>query len=147
MRNPGKSTQSLGGKRFLTGPELAEWSVAEARSLWLPICELAETDSTVNLIIDLPHCSAGDVQIALMPREIIIKQYVRVLASRSWRDMFRAVFGPRALFRRFEMPASIDVNRVRADLELGVLTVIAPKQTAVEQPAGGVPETPRAFAA
>jgi HSP20 family molecular chaperone IbpA len=49
------------------------------------------------------------------------------------------------------MPALIDVNRVRAELELGVLTVVAPKQAANEQPAKGAPgvdiSRPQAFAA
>jgi hypothetical protein len=34
------------------------------------------------------------------------------------------------LFRRFDMPTLIDVNRVKAELDMGVLTVIAPKQAA-----------------
>ena len=39
------------------------------------------------------------------------------------------------MFRRFELPALIDVNRVNAELESGVLTVITPKQAAMERPA------------
>ena len=38
-------------------------------------------------------------------------------------------------------------NRVKAELELGVLTVTAPKQPAVQQPAKEVPSRPHAFAA
>ena len=101
----------------------------------------------MNIIVDLPACGAGDVQLALMPDVIIVRKKVRLLASRSWNELLGAVFGPSELFRRFDLPASIDVNRVKAELEMGVLTVIAPKQAAKEQPAKGVPDRPHAFAA
>lgn len=84
----------------------------------------------MSLVIDLPGCGAGDVQIALLPGVVILKKKVRLLASRRWYDAWRAFFGPAELFHRFELPASIDVNRVSAELETGVLTVNAPKQDA-----------------
>jgi HSP20 family protein len=139
--------ESVGGKRFLTAGELKEWSGAEQKNIWEPACEVVETDSTVNLVVDLPGCGAGDVEIALLPRVIIVKRYVRLLASRSWKEACSALFGPSELFRRFDLPALIDVNRVKAELEMGVLTVIAPKPAAEEQPAKGVPDRPNAFAA
>jgi len=138
---------SVAGKRFLTAGELEAWSVSEVKHVWEPTYDLVETDSTVNLYVDLPGCGAGDIQIALLPRVIIVKRVVRLLASRSWKEACSALFGPSELFRRFEMPALIDVNRVKAELEMGVLMVIAPKQAAVEQPAKGVPDRPHAFAA
>ena len=134
-------------KRYLTAGELEVWSGAEQENFWAPTCELVETDSTINLVIDLPGAGAGDIQLALLPRVMIVKRTVRLLASRSWQEALRALFGPRNLFRRFDLPASIDVNRVSAELEMGVLTVVAPKQADVEQPVKGVPERPRAFAA
>ena len=137
----------ISGKRFLTTGELEEWSSGQSKNEWRPTYELVETDSTVNLFVDLPGCGAGDLQIALMPRAIVLKQKVRLLAARSWKEACSALFGPSEMFRRFDLPASIDVNRVKAELELGVLTVIAPKVAAIEQPAKGVPDRPHAFAA
>ena len=102
--------------------------------------------TTVTLTVELPGCGAGDIQIALLPKVVILKRGLRLLASHSWREAFEAL-GAQTLFRRFELPALIDVNRVNAELELGVLTVIAPKQAAMEQPAQGVPERPHVFVA
>jgi HSP20 family molecular chaperone IbpA len=141
------SKASVSGKRFLTAGELEEWSRAEPQNPWAPTYELVETDSTVNLVVDLPGCGAGDIQIALLPRVVILKQKVRLLASRSWKEACGALFGRSELFCRFEMPALIDVNRVSAALEMGVLTVIAPKRAAKEQPAKGAPDQSHAFAA
>ena len=141
------SKQPVSGKRFLTAGELEEWSRVEQKIFWAPTCELVDTGATVKVIVDLPGCGAGDIQIALLPRVILLKKKVRLLASRNWKEFCQALFGPGELFRRFDMPALIDVNRVKAELELGVLTVIAPKQVAQEQPVRGVPEKPHAFAA
>ena len=138
-------------KRFLTAGELAEWSKAERDYQWSPAYEVVDSTMDVNLAVDVPGCGAGDIQVALMPRAVMLKMKVRLLACRSLQDAWRVLFGPNELFRRFEMPALIDVNRVRAELELGVLTVVAPKQAANEQPAKGAPgvdiSRPQAFAA
>jgi HSP20 family molecular chaperone IbpA len=139
--------EAVSGKRFLTVGELEEWSEAEHKFFWAPTCEVVETDATVNLVVDLPGCGAGDIQIALMPRAIILKKKVRLLASRNWKEFCEALLGPKELLRRFDMPAVIDANRVKAELELGVLTVIAPKQAHPEQPVRGVTEKPHAVAA
>jgi len=135
------------GKRFLTAGELAEWSETGLESFWSPVFELSETESSVDLIVDLPGCKAGDIQIALLPRLIILRQNVRLLASRSFKDWLRTFLGSGKLFRRFELPALIDVNQVKAELKMGVLTVTARKQSRTEQPASHVPDRPRAFAA
>jgi HSP20 family protein len=141
------SKVAVGGKRFLTAGELEAWSLSETKHDWDPTYDLVDTDSTVNLHVDVPGCGAGDIQIALLPRVIIVKRTVRLLASRSWKEACRVLFGPSGFFRRFDMPAFIDVNRVKAELEMGVLTVIAPKQAVGEQPAKGVPDRPHTFAA
>ncbi len=147
MTNPKTGRESVTGKRFLTAAELQEWSGKEQQNSWAPICEVTATDSTVNLVVDLPGCGSGDIQIVLLPRLIVLKKQVRLLASRSWIELWDALVGPSELFRRFDLPASIDVNRVKAELELGVLTVTAPRQVAGEHPAKGVPDRPHAFAA
>jgi HSP20 family protein len=146
MTNPARK-EAVSGRRFLTAGELEEWSIKEQKNSWEPTWEVVETDATVNLFVDLPGCAPGDIQIALLPRVIIVKKAVRLLASRSWNEAWRVLFGPSELFRRFDMPSLIDVNRVKAELEMGVLTVIAPKQAAPEQPVRGVPDRPHAFAA
>ncbi len=147
MKSPKLGKESVSGKRFLNAAELEEWSQADQQNFWAPTCEVVETDSKVTVVVDLPGCGIGDVQIALLPHVIILRKQVRLLACKSWKEACAALFGPQKLFRRFDMPALIDVNRVKAELELGVLTVIAPKEPAREQPAKGVPDRSHAFAA
>jgi HSP20 family protein len=138
----------ISNKRSLTAGELEEWSNSEEKNFWAPTWEMSETDSIVSLVVDVPGYGAGDVQVALMPRLIIVKQTVRLLASRSWKEVCSALFGPRELFRRFELPVMIDVNRVKAELEQGVLTVTAPKRVVDEQSTTkGLPDGSHAFAA
>jgi len=142
-----KPKEPVNGKRFLTAGELHEWSQGEQHNFWSPTCEVVESDSTVKLIVDMPQCGVDDIQIALLPRVIILKQKVRLLASRSWKQVWRALFGPAELFRRFDVPASSDVNRVKAEMDWGVRRLTGRKQPAVQQPAIDVPSRPHAFAA
>ena len=142
----------LRGKTFLSAEELALWSRGVQKTFWAPDFEIVDNDSELRLIVDMPGCKIEDVRIAVMPRVAIVRQDVRLLAARSWKEAWNALFGTRELFRRFDLPALIDVNRVKAELEMGVLTVLAPKQKATkqngsEQPAEGVPDRPHAVAA
>ena len=150
MQGLRRRKESVNGKRFLTFGELQRWTKedesAESRDFWEPAHNLEENDLAITLNVDLPGSGTGDVQIALLPRSIIVKLTVRLLACRSWKDLLRVLFGPGELFRRFELPALIDVNRVTAELDMGVLTVIAPKQAVGEQPAEGVPDRSHVFA-
>ena len=130
------------GMRFLTVGELHHWSDAGEKHLWQPVYELTEDDFSVTLTVELPGCGAPDIQIALLPRVVILRRELRLLASRTWREAFQVLFGCHTLFRRFDMPSLIDVNRVRAELDMGVLTLIALKPAAREQPAHGVPDRP-----
>ena len=135
------------GKRYLTASELAERSQTGVESFWAPVFELSETESSVDLTVDLPGCNSGDIQIALLPHMIVVRRNVRLLASRSFKDWLRTLLGSGKLFRRFELPALIDVNQVKAELKTGVLTVTARKQSSTGQPASHLPDRPRAFAA
>jgi HSP20 family molecular chaperone IbpA len=132
--------------RFLTAGELREWCSRGDKHFWAAPFELTETDSTMTLTVELPGCGAGDLQIALLPRVILVRKELRLLACRNGHDLWDALFGARTLFRRFDMPALIDVNRVTAELEAGVLTVVAPKQIHRERTAKGVPDRPHIFA-
>lgn len=134
------SRKAQHGMRCLTVEELHDWLDAGERHFWSPTSDLSEDDFSLTLTVELPGCGAGDIQIALLPRTVILKRELRLLASRNWREAFQALFGAHTLFRRFDMPTLIDVNRVKAELDIGVLTVIAPKQVAREQTAQGVPD-------
>ena len=139
--------QTVSGRRYPTSGELQAWSTAEQNTFWAPVCELIETESSVKVIIDLPGISARDIQIAILPRVLIVKNKVRLAAGRTWREVARAILGPLELFRRFEMPSLIDVNRVTAELDMGVLTLTAPKQVAEQRPVNRVTHQAHAFAA
>jgi HSP20 family molecular chaperone IbpA len=135
------------GKRFLSAGELNEWQEADQESVWTPEYELIEASDAIHLTVELPDATARDIQIALLPKAVILKKRVHIVPGRGWKENWEALKGAKRLFRRFDLPALIDVNRVKAELELGVLTIYAPKETATEPTAKGVPGQPRTFVA
>jgi HSP20 family molecular chaperone IbpA len=82
-----------------------DWLQAECELKCDLAAELSQTDADINLIVTIP-CSAECLKVSVMPRELVV-------------DV--------GFCRRFELPDAIDVDRVYAFVNNGVLHIAAPK--------------------
>jgi len=112
------------------GHALDDWLAAEREVLW-PEAELAEQNGEFELSVELPGFDPDEVNITATPRELIIKAaHLQKLEKKNpeqegvihWSEIHR-----KDVFRRIELPAEVDVTKVSAALEHGVLTIDAPK--------------------
>jgi HSP20 family molecular chaperone IbpA len=98
------------GRGAIEGHDLDDWLAAE-RGLCGPDVEVAEQKAEFVLNLALDGFDPVDIEVTATPREILIK-------------------GEHVL-RRVELPAAVEVDRITAKLQNGVLKIVAPK-TAVE---------------
>jgi len=114
------------------GHALDDWLRAEREFCW-PATELAEQDSEFELNVALPGFEPDEINVTATPRELIIKAaHLRKHEKESeekgakvhWSEMHRE-----DVFRRVELPAEVDVDKISAELDRGVLTIEAPKAT------------------
>ena len=98
------------GRGAVEGHDLDDWLAAE-RGLCGPDVDVAEQKSEFVVSLALDGFDPVDIEVTATPREILIK-------------------GEQVL-RRVELPAAVDVEKITAKLQNGVLKIVAPK-TAVE---------------
>jgi HSP20 family protein len=112
------------------GWDMADWLQAERQLL--PQSELVDTGAEFQLRVALPGYEANDVEVTALPDSIL----VRAKAARQTADEGDATavhfseFSSQSVSRRFDLPDAVDVEKVAARLDKGILEITAAKAAA-----------------
>ena len=109
------------------GHDLEDWLNAERELLGWPAAELAEKDGAYEIQITLPGFEAKDVEVTATPSEIVVHAATKVEKKAEKGNVLWAEFGSNGVYRRFEVPRPINVDKVTANLENGLLRINAPE--------------------
>jgi HSP20 family molecular chaperone IbpA len=118
--------------------DFQDWLMAEREFAW-PVAELVESKGQFELDIALAGFSPRDVKVTATPREVFVKaarESGRKKASAADRSVCWSEFRSTETCRQFAFPEDIDVRKVSAELENGMLKIVAPK-AAKEKPEKG----------
>jgi HSP20 family protein len=113
------------------GHALDDWLKAEHLVLGWPAAELAEIDSKYEVELTLPGFEAKEVQITATPSEIIVHAACNAEKEEA-RKIVWTEFGSNDIYRQFEMPQPIDVEKIHASLDKGMLHITATKAQAAK---------------
>ena len=112
------------------GHALDDWLAAEREVCW-PSAELTERDNEYALKIALAGFEQGDLAVTATPREIIVKAERKQEQKSTDETKVRwSEFRENSVFRRIELPASVDVQKISANFKNGLLEIVAPKAKA-----------------
>ena len=103
------------------------WSGGSVASAWTPACDVFEDKENLKIILELPGVSSDDVKISLENQVLTIhgeKKQVAEETSERWHRYERS-YG--SFERMFNLPGTVDADRIQAGMENGVLTVTLPK--------------------
>ena len=118
------------GRGRRPGHALDDWLRAEREICW-PAAELSERDDEYNLEVALAGFEPGDIEITATPSELIVKasheskrkkKEKREGAKVRWSE-----FRSEDVYRHVELPKAVDVDRISANFENGLLRIMAPK--------------------
>lgn len=112
------------------GHDLEDWLQAERELDWSPASELVDDGNEFKARLSLPGFEAKDVHVSAMPDALVVQAAATHTHEEKDSNVRFCEFSDKKLFRRLDLPASIDVNTVSASLDKGILQVIAPKTTA-----------------
>ena len=125
-----KAFKLFANRGFGEGNDLEDWLVAEREVCW-PAAELIEEDDEFKIRVALAGFEPEDITVTATPRELIVK------ASRSENSEDRnesrvcwSNFRSTDVYRKIELPTDIDVDKVEAELNNGMLEIEAPKTVA-----------------
>jgi len=117
--------QNRGGR---DGSALDDWLTAEDDLVLSPESDLVETDGKFEMQIAVPGFEANDINVSALPDALIVRAENAHHHESTEGDVRFCEFGEKSLFRRFDLPAPIDVNKVTTNLQKGILKVTAAKE-------------------
>jgi HSP20 family molecular chaperone IbpA len=122
-----KAWESFEKRGFELGHDLDDWFKAEREILGWPAAEMADRGENYELQVTLPGFDAKEVEVTVSPAEIIVHAAAKREEKGERGNVVWSEFGSNDLFRRFEMPKDIDINKATANLDNGILKITAAK--------------------
>jgi len=117
------------GRGRTIGMDLGDWLQAEREVVWSPASELVEKKDDFCARVAVPGFDAKDLEVTATPNELIVQAESTHTHEGKEGDVCLCEFSGRKLFRRLDLPSEIDVNKVTASLDKGILEIDAPKAT------------------
>jgi HSP20 family protein len=99
-----------------------------AGTLWSPAVDIFETDEEVVLIAELPGIERDDVRVDVEGARLSLRGERRFSGDRERYHRVERPYG--AFSRSFDLPPTVDPDRISADYRRGLLTVRLPKAEA-----------------
>lgn len=111
---------------------LDDWFRAEREVFAGTAAEMAEKDDAYHLSFTLPGFETKDVNVTATPHEIVVRASKSEEHKVDGKNTLWTEFGSKDVCRKFELPNSIDIAKVTADLDKGVLRITAQKEEAAK---------------
>jgi HSP20 family protein len=126
--------------------DLDNWLAAERQVLWVPTCELLEDGKRYLLRAALPGLKPEQIQVTALPHMLVLKGEARTTERTQTDGVLFSEFSQERVLRRFDLSSRIDVDKVEAQLQGGILEVIATKLPAKAAKRKGTSGTARSEA-
>jgi HSP20 family molecular chaperone IbpA len=114
---------------------LDHWLEAERALTVNPESDLVEKDSSFELSVALDGFEADDLRVTALPGALMVQGVLKNERAADQDGMQAFEESSKTLCSRIDLPVAIDVDRVTARLNDGVLRVTAPKATLDTTPA------------
>jgi len=109
------------------GMALDDWLRAEHDELEIPKSELTEEDGMIHVRAAVPGLTPKDLHVTATPHELVVRgEMTHEEEGERGKVHFRE-FSEKQMFRRYGLPAEVDVEHIKANLKDGVLDIDLPK--------------------
>ena len=109
------------------GHDVDDWLQAEHELLGWPAAELTEKDGAYEMQISLPGFAAKDIEVTAAPTEVVVHAASQEDKETHEGNVLWTEFGSKDVFRHFAVLNPINVDRVTASLDSGILRINAPE--------------------
>jgi HSP20 family protein len=99
----------------------------KAIAAWVPAVDIFEDANAIRIVAEVPGVSPDNVKISHEDNVLTIHGTKQQVAEESTERVHRYERTYGAFERSFTLPATVDVNGIKAGYEHGVLTVTLPK--------------------
>ena len=100
----------------------------------VPAIDMSEDEKEYKILAELPGIDATDIDVSVSGDMLILKGEKRQEREEKDKNYHFSERAYGSFQRAFELPGSIDRNRVTADFSRGVLTITLPKTAEAQKP-------------
>src|SRR5271169_1769631 len=111
------------------------WRPVSSFSFSAPAIDMSEDDKAYKITAELPGLDAKDVDVSVSGNMLVLKGEKRQEKEEKDKNYHYSERSYGSFQRAFELPESVDRNKVAADFSKGVLTITLPKTTEAQRPA------------
>ena len=104
-------------------------------SFSMPAIDMSEDEKAYKITAELPGMDAKDVDVSVTGDMLVLKGEKRQEKEEKDKNYHFSERSFGSFQRSFELPASIDRNKIAADFSKGVLTLTLPKTAEAQTPA------------
>jgi HSP20 family protein len=129
-----RTADPLNGLRRLNamlGDAFNNWPATEGNdaitSAWMPPCDVFEDKDSVRIIAEIPGVKAEDVKLSLENNMLTIRGEKKQVAEEKTDSVHRYERTYGVFERAFALPSTVDAERIEAQYDAGILTVMLPK--------------------
>ena len=98
-----------------------------------PPIDISEDDKTYKISAELPGLDANDVEVSVSGGMLVLKGEKRQEQEEKNKNYYHSERAYGSFQRSFELPASVDREKIAADFSKGVLTITMPKGVDVQK--------------
>ena len=104
-----------------------EWRFGETTGAWMPVVDIVEEPETIRIVAEIPGVKPEDVKIAIENNFLTIQGTKQQMTEEKAEKVHRyeRIYG--AFERTFTLPATVDVEHIKAMYGNGLLTMVLPK--------------------
>src|SRR3974390_3242715 len=103
------------------------WRPISTFSFSAPAIDMSEDDKAYKISAELPGLDAKDVDVSVSGNTLVLKGEKRQEKEEKDKNYHYSERAYGSFQRAFELPASVDHDKISADVSKGVLTVTLPK--------------------
>lgn len=111
--------------RGANGSPLEDWLQAERELILTPDSELIEKDGKFEIRIAAPGFRASETSVTALPDAVIVFAESGHKHEDEDGSVHLCEFGAKSLYRRLDLPKPIDVEKVKAKFDDGILRISA----------------------
>lgn len=109
------------------GADREHWSRAERDVVWSPTADLVENEKSFAVQLAIPGFDPREIHLSATPQFLIIEADSAHGHDQKQSAVQFCEFSEKRLFRRVDLPSEIDLEKITASLEKGILRINAPK--------------------
>ena len=103
------------------------WRPASSFTFSAPAIDMSEDEKAYKVSAELPGLDAKDVDVSISGNTLVLKGEKRQEKEEKEKNYYFSERAYGSFQRAFELPASVDRDKVSADFAKGVLTITLPK--------------------